>query len=207
LKGWRLQEKAAAGLLSVMMIGPPVRAAATRHLYADRANGVSFSYPSGWLLNGDDDAATAKLRITNETQPLAVVQLEGNFAGREPYKGTDFEAGAFAYTVLPQATETQCFATLDHSADADQKPVAITWKGPPARKLDATYSIAGTEDGHQIVAAYRQGRCYLFETVIVSKTVAGPIKPLAPERWRSIRAQFAGVMQSVTIAATTAATP
>jgi hypothetical protein len=212
LGGWRLRGRAAAVSLNIILlpvagIGVPACAAAAQRVYADRANGVSFSYPGGWLLNGDDDAATAKLRIANVAQPLAVVQLEGNFADEGPYKGTDFEAGAFAYTVIPRDTEAECFATLDLSADADQKPVAATWKGLPARRLDARYSIAGTDDAHQIVAAYRLEKCYLLETVIVSKSTGDSIKPLSPTRWRAIRELFAGVMQSVAISAARSAKP
>jgi hypothetical protein len=186
-------------LLDIVLIGLPACAASARHVYADRGNGVSFSYPAGWLLNGDDDAATAKLRITNAAPALAVVQLEGNFSDEGPYKGTDFEAGAFAYTVLPHQTEAKCFAILDKSADAKQQPVAATWKGLPARRLEARYGIAGTEDAHQIVAAYRQEKCYLMETVIVSRNAGDVTKPLGPARWKAIRQQFAGVLRSVTI--------
>jgi hypothetical protein len=186
--------------MAVVAFGLASVAAPMRRAYADREKGVSFSYPAGWLLNGDDDAATAKFRITSEAQPVAVVQLEGNFADEGPYKGTDFEAGAFAFVVVPQETEARCLATLDRSGDAQQKPVATTWNGLPARRLDAKYSIAGTEDDHQMVATYQRGRCYLFETVIVSKSVGDGIKPLAPERWRMIRGQFASVMQSVRVA-------
>jgi hypothetical protein len=194
VRGWMVYGRTAAMALGVMSTGLQAVAAPMRRAYVDRPNGVSFSYPAGWLLNGDDDAATAKLRITNAAQPVAVVQLEGNFVGEGPYEGTDFEAGAFAYVVVPHETEVQCMATLDHSAEKQQQPVATTWD---ARRLDAKYSIAGTEDAHQIVATYRPGRCYLFEAVIVSKSARDGVKPLTPERWRLIRGQFAGVMQSV----------
>jgi hypothetical protein len=182
-------------------LAAPMPAGPVRRVYTDRANGVSFSYPAGWLLNGDDDAATAKLRITGEAQAVAIVQLEGNFADEGPYKGTDFEAGAFAYAVIPKETEERCLATLDKDADAAQKPVAAMWKGLSTRRLDAQFGIAGTQDNHQIIAAYKQGKCYLFEVVIVSKSPEGPIKPLAPMRWQVIRGEFASVMQSVRFAA------
>lgn len=198
--GWRSGSRVAAVvLLDLVMIGLPASAASMRRVYADRANGVSFSYPGGWLLNGDDDAATATLRITSVAPALAVVQLEGNFSDEGPYKGTDFEAGAFAYTVLANKTEAQCFATLDQSANANQKPVIANWKGFPARRLDAHYGIAGTNDAHQMVAVYRQEKCYLLETVIVSRDADDVTKPLAAGRWKAIREQFAGVLQSVAI--------
>ncbi|MEO6802272.1 MAG: hypothetical protein ABI197_03395 [Granulicella sp.] len=198
--GWRSRGKiAAVVLLGVVMVGLPACAASARQAYADRANGVSFSYPGDWLLNGDDDAATAKLRITSVASALAVVQLEGNFADEGPYKGTDFEAGAFAYTVLSNSTEAQCFATLDASSSVPQKPVIATWKGLPSRRLEAHYGIAGTNDAHQMVAVYRQGKCYLLETVIVSRDPGDVTRPLAPVQWKAIRAQFAGVLRSVTI--------
>jgi hypothetical protein len=200
LGGWKFRGRAAAVLLlDMVMIGLPACAASARHVYADRGNGVSFSYPGDWLLNGDDDAATAKLRITNAAPALAVVQLEGNFLDEGPYKGTDFEAGAFAYTIRPNSTEAQCFATLDSSANASQKPVAANWKGLPARRLEARYGIAGTEDEHQMIAVFRQEKCYLLETVIVSRNAGDVTKPLGPARWKAIREQFAGVLRSVMI--------
>ena len=183
----------------LLTLGILCSAQTARRVYVDRANGVSFSYPASWLLNADDDAATAKLRIVTEGQPVAVVQLEGNFADKRPYQGTDFEAGAFAYVVSPLKSAESCFAALDPIAGEEQKPVAAMWNGQPARKLAAKYEVAGTEDSHQILATYKQGRCYLFETVIVSKSVDGPIKALDPARWKLIRAQFTTVMQSVHI--------
>jgi hypothetical protein len=182
-------------LVTCMMSG----AQTVRRTYVDRAHGVSFSYPANWLLNADDDAATAKLRIVTEGQPVAVVQLEGNFADDGPYKGTDFEAAAFAYVVSDSKTLEHCYAALDPIAGDEQKPASTTWNGLPARKLDAHYEVAGTEDSHQIIAAFRHGQCYLFETVIVSKTVEGQIKALAPPRWKAIRAQFASVLESIRI--------
>ncbi len=181
------------GLARVAGAGPAYR------VYADGASGVSFSYPAGWLLNADDDAATAKLLITTGAQPLAVVQLEGNFADAGPYKGTDFEAGAFAYTVVPLKTQPRCFELLDGMAVDEQKPISTVWNGLPARKLEAKYGIVGTEDSHQVFATFGRGRCYLFETAIVSKSVGGPIRALALSRWGLIRTRFRGVMQSVRI--------
>ncbi|WP_263382505.1 hypothetical protein [Granulicella arctica] len=193
-------------LVLVLASGLAAQTGPARRLYADGPSGVSFSYPANWLLNADDDAATAKLRIVSEAQPVAVVQLEGNFADAGPYKGTDFEAGAFAYVVSPRKTAEHCYEALDPIAGDEQKPMAVTWNGLAARRLEAKYSVAGTEDSHEIVATYRRGRCYLFETVIVSQAVDalggldGPTKALAPARWRMIRAQFAGVLGSVRIA-------
>jgi len=88
-----------------------------RRSYIDRANGVGFSYPVGWILNGDDDAATAKLRITSDVDSNAVITLEGAFADHGPYKGTDFVAGAFAYVVKNEISEAQCYETLAQNAD------------------------------------------------------------------------------------------
>ncbi|NYF78261.1 hypothetical protein [Granulicella arctica] len=178
----------------------PCGAEVMRRAYVDRGDGVSFSYPAGWTLNGDDDAATAKLRVALSSKAVAVVTLEGNFAGKGPYQGTDFEAGAFSYGVSPAKTEAQCFAAVDQGADATQRPVETTWNGGRAEKLEATYSIAGAEDSHQIVAAYRRGRCYLFETVIVSHSPDTADKPLAPMRWKWLRGEFESVMGSVRIA-------
>lgn len=175
----------------------PACAAAQRKTYVDRQDGVSFSYPAGWLLNGDDDAATAKLRITNEAQPVAVVQLEGNFSDEGPYKGTDFEAGAFAYVVKQNESEQRCLATLDHNTDKIHTPEATSWNGVPAKKLEASFAIEGTQDHHQIVAVYRGQKCYLFETVIVSRTPGEVSRPLAAARWDRLREQFASVLRSV----------
>ena len=201
-----LQRRVSKALV-LLAVGSPIGAQTARRMYVDRADGVSFSYPAGWLLNADDDAATAKLRIVTEGQPVAVVQLEGNFADEGPYRGTDFEAGAFAFVVDPRKSAESCFAALDPIAGDEQKPVATVWKGLPARKLESRYEVAGTEDSHQIIATYRRGRCYLFEAVIVSKSVDGPIKALAPARWKMIRAQFAGVMQSVHLGEAAAHSP
>ncbi len=178
--------------------------APARKVYVDRADGVSFSYPAGWLLNADDDAATAKLRIVTAAQPGAVVQLEGNFAddlpGRNLYRGTDFEAGAFAFVVTPMETQAKCFDVLDESADGKQQPAAIQWHGLPAKRLDATFSVAGTDDVHRVIATYRRGQCYLFETVIVRDGPEVGKKPLGTTRWALLRAEFESVLQSVRIA-------
>jgi len=50
-----------------------------------------------------------------------------------------------------------------------------------------------------MVATYRRGRCYLFETVIVSVSPNDLAKPLPATRWDLIRAQFSSVLQSVRI--------
>lgn len=177
----------------------PCGAATRRKVYVDRANGITFTYPAGWVLNGDDDAATAKLRIVSVAQPGAVVQLEGNFAGEGPYKGTDFEAGAFAYVVSPGGTEAACFAMLEQGMDKGQRPVPVLWNGLRAQRLEVAFSIAGTQDSHRLIATYRNRGCYLFESVIVSHSPDESDKPLAPVRWRQIRAAFDGVMESVRI--------
>ena len=132
---------------------------------------------------------------------MAVVQLEGNFAGEGPYKGTDFEAAAFAYVVNATKTAESCFGALDPVAGDEQRAVATVWDGLPARRLTARYEVAGTEDSHQIVATFRRGRCYLFETVVVSKNAGGPIRALAPARWKVVQAQVASLMESVRLAA------
>ncbi len=179
------------------MAALPLTAAAQLRSYSDGDNGVSFAYPAHWLLNGDDDAATAKLRIVGKAPPLAVVQLEGNFEDKGPYKGTDFEAGAFAYTVLSGGDPTQCLASLEPMGDAKQRPAAVTWKGLQARRLEATFGIAGTLDMHEIVAVYQGGQCYLLESVIVSKTADSVKRPLSQQQWRLLRGQFHAVLQSV----------
>ena len=189
-------------IVVLLMAGISGSAQTPRKIYVDRANGVSFSYPANWLLNADDDAATAKLRIAAEGQPVAVVQLEGNFADEGPYKGTDFEAGAFAYVVSSRKTAESCFAALNPIAGDAQRPVLIRWHGLPAQKLEARYEVAGTADSHQILSVYSsRGRCYVFETVVVSKGAESVNKPLAAARWKAIRAQFADVLQSVRISA------
>jgi hypothetical protein len=184
----------------VLMSGLLAGAASLRRTYVDAANRVSFSYPAGWTLNGDDDAATAKLRVALSSSASAVVTLEGAFADRGPYKGTEFEAGAFSYAVSQGQTEAQCFAQLDKAANDESKPVETVWNGMHARQLAVRYAVAGTEDAHQIVAGFRRGRCYVFETVIVSHDAADVEKPLDAARWRVLRAEFAGVMASVRIA-------
>jgi hypothetical protein len=199
LRCWQAKQGLIAGLIAMVCLPAASNAATARRIYVDRANGVSFSYPAAWLLNADDDAATAKLRIVSAAQPGAVVQLEGNFADEGPYKGTDFEAGAFAYVVVPNETEAKCFEILAQDTQDAQQPVATRWNGLAARKLDAKYSVAGTDDTHHIVAAYNRGSCYLFETVVVSKDADGILQPLKPARWNYIRAQFDGVLQSVQI--------
>jgi hypothetical protein len=170
-----------------------------RRSYFDRTNGVGFSYPAGWTLNGDDDAATAKLRITSDVNSNAVVTLEGAFADQGPYKGTDFVAGAFAYVVKNEATEAQCYETLARNGDDQHQSVDATWNGGPSKKLDIPYTMDGSTDGHSMVATYRRGRCYLFETVIVSMSPDASAKPLPPARWDLISGEFAAVMQSVRI--------
>jgi hypothetical protein len=190
---------AAAAALALLAMSLPCSGQA-RKAYVDRGDGVSFSYPAGWVLNGDDDAATAKLRVALSSKAVAVVTFEGNFSGAGPYKGTDFEAGAFSYGVSGAKTEAQCYAALDAGADATQRPVETTWNGGRAERLEAKYSIAGAEDSHRIVAAFRRNRCYLFETVIVSHSADTADKPLAPARWRWLRGQFQSVMDSVRIA-------
>lgn len=170
-----------------------------RRSYIDRANGVGFSYPAGWTLNGDDDAATAKLRITSDVDSNAVVTLEGAFADQGPYKGTDFVAGAFAYVVKNEIPEAQCYETLAQNADDQHQPADTTWNGGESKKLNIAYTIDGSTDSHSMVATYRRGRCYLFETVIVSLSPKDSAKPLSPTRWDLISAEFESVMQSVRI--------
>lgn len=174
-------------------------AAPARKVYVDRANGVSFAYPAGWLLNDDDDAATAKLRITTEASPNAVVQLEGNFAESGPYKETDFESAAFAYIVRPGGTEDACFAVVDHAAEAPQTPVTALWNGLHARRLDATFVVAGTKDIHQIAAAFRNDRCYLFEFVYIRRAADTVDKPLPAAQWTRLERTFAAVFNSVRV--------
>jgi hypothetical protein len=188
-----------AALLLVTAL--PCGAQVARKAYVDRGDGVSFSYPAGWVLNGDDDAATAKLRVALSSKAAAVVTFEGNFSGAGTYKGTDFEAGAFSYGVSGAKTEAQCYAALDAGADATQRPIEAMWNGGRAERLEAKYSIAGAEDSHQIVAVFRRGRCYLLETVIVSHSADTADKPLPVARWRWLRGEFASVMESVRIAA------
>jgi hypothetical protein len=186
---------------SILLVGAlalPCGAVPVRKSYVDWESGVSFSYPAGWLLNGDDDAATAKLRIVSAGQPLAVVQLEGNFADEGPYKDTDFEAGAFAFVVTPGASTDACYGLLGPMADG-QAPVAAMVGGVAARRVDLSSGIAGTEDRHRIVAAYRRGKCYLLETVVVSKNADLVAKPLTAGRWGVIRGAFEGVLGSVRI--------
>lgn len=192
--GWSWRNLVAGGLLVVSL---PCGGVPVRKIYSDAANGVSFSYPAQWTLNGDDDAATAKLRVALSSTASAVVTLEGNFADEGPYKGTEFEAGAFAYAVVSHQTEAQCLASLDQAADETSKPVATTWNGLRAKQLDVRYAVAGTQDTHRIVAAFRRGRCFLFERVIVSHDPADVDKPLSVTRWRQLRAEVAGVMDSV----------
>ena len=191
---------AAFGLVCGLLLARSSGAVQPRRLYVDRANGVTFSYPAGWLLNGDDDAATAKFRITTAGQPSAVVQLEGNFAEGGPYEGTDFESGAFAYVVATGGTEASCFAIVDGSAEGAQTAVTAIWNGQRARRLDATFSVAGTDDIHRIVAVFREGRCFLFETSIVKRSADTVGKPLSEARWRGIRAAFDAVLGSVRLA-------
>jgi hypothetical protein len=188
-------------LLLVLALSTHLEAAPTRKLYADPANGVTFTYPAGWLLNGDDDAATAKLRIVSQSQPDAVVQLEGNFAGEGPYKGTDFESGAFAYIVTPGGTEEACLATLDRIAEGAQRSTPAVWSGLPARKLEATYTVAGTDDIHRTVAIFRNDRCYLFETAIIRRSADTVARPLPAASWTQIFSAFDMVLRSVRIAA------
>ena len=185
-----------------LLLGTQAGGAAPAHkLYVDPANGVTFSYPAGWLLNGDDDAATAKFRVTTAGQPSAVVQLEGNFAEGGPYVGSDFESGAFTYVVVGGRTEASCFAVVDNSSEGTQAPVTALWNGARARRLDATYTVAGTDDIHRMVAAYRGGRCYLFETSIVRRSAETVAKPLPEARWRYLRGEFDAVLASVRFAA------
>jgi hypothetical protein len=186
--------------LPPLLLALAAPAQAPRQRYTDPANGVAFTYPAGWLLNGDDDAATAKLRIVSQGQPNAVVQLEGNFAEDGPYKGTDFESAAFAYVVTPGGTEAACQAALDRLAEAGQKPTAAIWNGLPAHRLDATYTVAGTDDIHRTVATFRNARCYLFETVIVRRSADAVERPLPPARWRQIVSALDAVLRSTRIA-------
>jgi hypothetical protein len=168
-------------------------------LYIDKANGVSFSYPSDWVLNGDDDAATAKLRVALSSGATAVVTLEGNFADSGPYKGTEFEAGAFSYAVKHGGTATTCFAAVDALSEGDLRPVPIFWNEMPARRMVARSTVAGTDDVHQVIAAFGRGRCYQFEMVIVSHAAEDAEKPLGAARWRVLREAFAEVMGSVRV--------
>lgn len=171
---------------------------AARRTFSDAADGVGFSYPAAWLLNADDDAATAKLRLVDLGQPHAVVQLEGNFAGNGPYRGSDFEAGAFAYTVF-SAPPTECLRSLDAVATGMEKPVGLRWHGLQARRLEATFTVAGTDDLHTILVAAEPARCLVFETVLIRKRVGPGIVPLAPTRWAALQARFAEVFGSVRI--------
>ena len=178
---------------------PGKPAAPVRKSYVDATNGVSFSYPAGWTLNGDDDAATAKLRFALSSEANAVVTLEGNFADAGPYKGTEFEAGAFAYAVSAEESEAQCDAALEESSDGRQHATAVVWNGMRARRLDATYTVAGTDDVHRALAVFARGRCYRFETVIVSHRAEDAERPLSAARWKALRAQFEGVLESVRV--------
>ncbi len=188
-----------SGILTALLLFSIPHQAETvsrRKLFADGADGISFTYPAAWLLNADDDAATAKLRLADLAPPHAVVQLEGNFTGEGPYAGTDFEAGAFAYTVL-EVDRATCLATLDPIATGADKPAPLTWHSLPTRRLEATFTVAGTDDLHTLIAAAEPTRCLLFETVLIRKTGGSGIVPLPPGGWASLRAQFASVLSSV----------
>lgn len=182
-------------LAAALLLAPPTPA---RKTYADRADGVEFSYPASWLLNADDDAATAKLRIADLGQLHAAVQLEGAFTGEGPYKDTDFDAGAFAYTVLSDQTEQECFAALDRIAGQPAAP-ATTASGLRGQRVEFRAAVAGTEDLHAALASFHAGRCFLFETVIVRRSPDAVARPLDSAHWKRLTAEFNRVLDSVRV--------
>ncbi len=172
-----------------LLFAPP----AGRKLYVDRPDAVSFSYPASWLLNADDDAATAKLRLADLAPAHAVVQLQGSFANEGPYKNTDFEAGAFAYTLPSAENEAACFELLDRMAPG--KPALLA--AYPAKETRFSGMVAGTEDLHHAFAVFREGHCYLFETVLIRRAPDAVEKPLSSGQWQRLAESFDAIVRSV----------
>ena len=182
-KGIRFCSSWSVALLTTVALSAgtmqPAQTPPKRKLFLNREDGVTFSYPATWLLNADDDAATAKLRLADLAPPHAVIQLEGNFAGAPPYAGTDFEAGTFAYTTFNSPPDA-CLSTLNPIATGLDQPSTITWRGLPARRLEATFTVAGTDDLHTLIAAAQPTRCLLFETVLIRKKHRPRHRPALP---------------------------
>ncbi len=196
-KGTRFSSARRTALTAALLLSTiPQNAQALpqRKLFTSPEDGITFTYPATWLLNADDDAATAKLSLADLAAPHAVVQLEGNFTGEGPYKATDFDAGAFAYTVVPADNVATCFALVDRLANQEGTPTLIGQQKAHEVRFSAT--VAGTEDIHHVAATFRPDRCVVLETVLIRRSADAVDHPLSPARWRQMENAFDSVLRS-----------
>ena len=181
--------------------------------YVDNVNGISFRYPSTWLLNQGGGAyiPTLILQKANydpegpEYKPDGYVALVGRDAPKGPYRHTNFINGWFLYRVVSRLDEEHCNRRADLAdVPSDQK---VEWKadwvtigGIRFRRGSGSGASLCNQSSQDIYATLHDNSCYLFETqinTICEQHGENGIRDITPKELKEINRAFDAVVQSV----------
>jgi hypothetical protein len=161
--------------------------------FHDAATNVSFSYPAVWKLDGTLTDYIPTAILSGEGAPKRAVVKVG-FPG---IKNTNLTEVEFVYAFTSTKDEKSCI-TFAGSGDTSGW---VTIGGVRYWRVsgeDAGMSHSAVQDRY---AAFRAGRCYLFEEGVhsVAEGVADWAHPLPQAKLDAIHGQLDAVMRSVVI--------
>jgi len=169
--------------------------------YRDAQHGVSFQYPMPWVSDPEMGFYLPAQILLPDRKPLAAVGFGGSQKSKyHPYPKTNLSGVQFVYVVLPEATAEQCQHETKGEEESD-KETQETIHGVSYRHLSSGGAGLCHQAEDQIYAAYRGGRCYLFDAAIdtVCPDPDDGRREITPAEINTLRNQLKQIMQSVRI--------
>lgn len=165
--------------------------------FTDPAHGVSFVYPATWQASRSIGfyLPSVILNETNETEAIMKVGFEGD---RRPYQHSTLAGIEFVYTVAPNLSRQKCLDAADVSEDhkTDLRRIG----GVAFTHGVGSGAGLGHSDDFEVWAAYRDGRCYLFEAGVHNAHSEEAVRELRKSEFERLRRRLDAVMLSVRIA-------
>jgi hypothetical protein len=168
--------------------------------YHDPQYGVSFQYPATWNFDLGRVFYDRAQILFPDRRPLANVGIGGvQKSENNLYPNTDLVGVQFVYLVLPETTAQQC--QKEAQGDEEAKITQEIIQGVKYRHLSTGNAGLCHQADEQIYAAYRGGRCYLFEAAVetMCPDAIGATRDITPAEIDTVKKQLRQVMQSVSI--------
>ena len=169
--------------------------------YRDTQYGVTFQYPALWDTDPEMGFYLSAQILLPGRKPLAAVGFGGSQKSKyHPYPNTNLSGVQFVYVVLPESTAEQCQHETKGEEESD-KDTQETIHGVTYRHLSSGGAGLCHQAEDQIYAAYRGGRCYLFDAAIdtVCPDPDEGRREITHAEINTLRNQLKQIMQSVRI--------
>ena len=152
---------------------PSQSATQTTSTYQNADYGISFEYPSNWIVKPGDtangDYGFYTQYDSNTISSLITVEIPPSL-----YPGTNFEGGYFNLSIGKQLKQNQCSALLPPFGPNNIPDKVIVIDGVTFTRYAAGGVAAGTDEYAENYTGYTNGTCYEFN---LGDTTGNDISP------------------------------